>query len=98
MGFFPGAFAGGVAGEPDYLGAVVHEGPAIEGISGKRSDAFGAEFFWVFNPTPIVCDGLGILAGDVESDLRGAVGEYVFGEGKLVHALCSEDEGYTVFS
>ena len=73
MGFLAGAFDVGVAGEPDDLGMIVNESPAIRGISGKRRDALGADFLRVFVPAPIIRDGLGVLARDVEGDLRGAV-------------------------
>ena len=51
------------------LGKVRNEGPAIKAVSRERCDVRRLDLLLV----PVLLDGLGVVAGDVEGDLCGTV-------------------------
>src|SRR5205807_845379 len=82
----------GVAPQLHYLRLVINERPTIEHIAGKGSDLLRLKLIWILHPSPVFRYGFRILTGNIETDLRGAIGKYVLRERELVHPLGGEDK------
>jgi hypothetical protein len=46
---------------------------------------------------PVLLNNLCVFTGDVERDLRRAIGKHIFGKRELIHSLGGKDKGDPVF-